>query len=180
MADGKTAHTIFQKHLSGKEAHPLLKDLDLPSVPLVEEVEKDERLKVEMPISDDYSFHGYMDGRNDEDGFGLELKFGSAWSVGKFNKLPQWKLYSMASGLKTFYLINAPLNPETWNRHNVLVFRGELTERHKEDAKKFLEKGIDIIENIEKQELYKKSYWCNAIGCEFCANDTSEIVGGGE
>jgi CRISPR/Cas system-associated exonuclease Cas4 (RecB family) len=167
MKDGTQVHRIIQEHVSGKTKNELLKDL-----PLFEKVETkdlDEKMKVEFHIDDKYYFVGYVDGLDPKTGRMLEIKSGKKWSIGDFNRLMQWRLYSyVLPHYKTVYMVNTPRKVEEWSEYNVNVYQKDVTEKDIEMAKKYIDKAIYTIEHIGEQELYGKNWACNYIDCEFC------------
>src|SRR3990167_9087183 len=63
MKEGKDGHRVIQDHISGRDIKPLLKELNLPELPIVEEKDFDPRLKMEMDFNEKYRIRGYGDGR---------------------------------------------------------------------------------------------------------------------
>lgn len=169
MKDGKIAHKIIQDHVSGIQENALLNNL--PAFPVVESEDFDPRCKVVFPIDGNYSFHGYVDGLNPETGEMLEVKSGRKWSVGDFQKLPQWKLYMLAlPEFKKIWLVNVPRTLEMWNTDNIRVFNKVVTSNDLDDARRFIKNAIHVIENIDQYELRpaKKSGYCYYENCSYC------------
>src|SRR3712207_924400 len=73
--EGSRSHRIVQDHASGRAEHPGL--AHLPFFPHVEQQDCDPRTKVRMPINEDFSFIGYVDGLNPQTGQFLEIKTGA-------------------------------------------------------------------------------------------------------
>lgn len=168
--EGKKAHEIIQAHVTGKHRNELLKDI--PSFPYVEEVDFDEKMKFTFDFGDKYIIRGYIDGFNNDKTEILEIKSSATpWSVSKFNQLMQWRIYALAlENAKKVWLVNTPRDPNLWNEENIKIFNKDITQQDRDEAVKWLEKGIHVIENLSEFTLYpeKKSRWCFYENCPFC------------
>ena len=155
MTAGRLGHDLIQKHVSGKE---LIKGLDYIKItfPIVEEKDFDERCKFSFEVKG-YEIIGFYDGLDRENGNMLEIKLSSnPWSVGKFKKAVQRKIYSLANpDLKKAYLITGSTNPEVWVKNPereweyqpLKIYSLALTEKDRQDALKWIEAGIQLFEN---------------------------------
>lgn len=144
---GKEAHDIIQKHVSGTQEDPRLTKagVSLPEFkfPIVEKIDFDPETKFEIPFNDNYGVIGYLDGLDPDGKRFLEIKTGAkAWSMGQFIQLPQRKIYALAHPDYTKMIAI------TTNRDlsEIKKYELNLTEKDREDAKEFIQKGIDIIE----------------------------------
>lgn len=168
--EGKEAHKIIQEHVSGKTLNPLLKDLPLFSQ--VEEIDFDPKTKIEYQLNDKYALHGYVDGFNEDKSSILEIKTsGTPWSMGQFSSLMQWRIYGLATPTaKSIYLVNTPRDPKLWSERTIKIFNSDITEADRQKALSWIQKGIDVIENIGDYNLFpeKKSRWCFFVNCPYC------------
>lgn len=179
LEEGKKAHQIISASVSGKTPHHLLSTL--PLFPIVEEVEFDPRTKIFFDIDDNYSVIGYVDGLSQDKDELLEIKSGKVWSALDFHKLMQWRIYALGlPTIKKAWLVNTPRDHYLWTRDNIRVFNTEVTDKHKTEARDFINKGIYIIENIkdavakememkkEKGLEGKRSRLCFYVNCPYC------------
>jgi hypothetical protein len=153
LEEGGRLHRIVQDHVSGRAEHPAL--AHLPYFPHVEQGEFDRMLEVRLPINDQFSFHGYVDGMNPQTKQFLEIKTGSAWSKQRFLDLVQWKLY--ASALPDYtevVFVNCSRPEQYWTKSSVRVYRHTITEVDRAAARRFIARAIDIIERIDLYPLY--------------------------
>jgi hypothetical protein len=151
--EGKLAHDLIQKHVSGKQAHPYLTHIKL-QFPIVEECDLDPRCRFEFPIDSTgykykYGMIGFFDGINEEENRMLEIKASFApWSIGKFHKLMQRKVYALAKPLVTEMICVTGLrNPDLWKDTPPKVYRIPMTEADREEAIDWIYGGIQIIES---------------------------------
>lgn len=168
---GSQSHRIVQDHVSGRAEHPGL--AHLPFFPHVERQDFDSLTKVHMPINEDFSFIGYVDGLNPQAGQFLEIKTGSRWGLQRFLELAQWKLYAAAlPDYREVVFVNCPGAPETWSRERVALFRHRIRPENREFARVFIEHAIGIIRHIDSYPLNVRgrSRWCSYIGCPYCEN----------
>jgi hypothetical protein len=178
---GKKIHRIIQDHCSGVSTHDLL--VNLPRFAVVETKDFDENLKISFSINDKFDMIGYVD-MKDPDTFTMgEIKSGRVWSAGDFARLAQWKIYALGlPEYKKIYLINTPKELAFWTPRTIRVFSKEITDGDKEDARLFIKKGLNIIENLkeavdEEMKLKaEKGYTgrdrnCFYQGCTYCQND---------
>lgn len=169
MEGGKTAHAIVQTSVSSPVKHKLL--TTLPDFANVEREDFDPKMRIQFDINDKYVFNGFMDADNPSTLEFAEFKFGKRWSPGDFAKLAQWKLYAVGKpDYKKVWFVNAPIDPNLWNQDTVRIFNIDITPKHLEEAKQFIEKSIYIIDHIKEQELHRdfRSRWCYYIDCPYC------------
>lgn len=176
--EGKELHRIVQDSLSGKIPHPQLGKM--PEFDLVEEEDFDQRLHVERKISGNYIYHGYVDGISTKRKEFIDIKTGRPWGVAKFSKHPQFSLYAWALGekYKTKWLLSLPRNQNLWNNRTIKIFTASVNDRDYNRAEKFLEKAIDVIENISNHvgqdcqtisEKGRRSPFCYYVDCPVCS-----------
>jgi hypothetical protein len=169
--DGRIAHNIIQSHVCGVEKNPLL--LNLPTFSMVEEVDFDEKMKIEYQYDDDTKIIGFVDGKDPERKDFLEIKSGRIWSMADFARLPQWKIYSLAlSDYKKVWFVNVPKDKNRWNSVTVRVFNANITEHHKMQAKEFIKAALDVIANIDTYmdgvQKAPRNRYCFYEGCPWC------------
>lgn len=166
MKEGINCHNIIQRHVSGIEIDKRLSDITCKFA-IVETKPKDPATHFEYQINNEYSIHGYMDGKDlPEPTKGLEIKTSSTpWTLGKFNSLVQWKIAALAQPtLKEMWFITS-----TRDLKNPSTFTIPVNERHKQEAMDFIMKGINIIESGDFEYRGRgRSFNCFYIGCPFC------------
>lgn len=151
--EGTKAHRLIQNHVAGIEVRNDLDYLNV-SFPLVEEKNFDEKLKFKFEYRG-YQIIGYFDGWNFETRQFLEIKSSATpWSIAKFKKADQRKMYALASTLdsnfpiaKEAILITGSRDPRDWATKRLKVCKVPIVDKDYEDAKKFMDKGIDIFES---------------------------------
>lgn len=150
LTEGKVAHRLMQDHFSGKILRDDLKHIDY-KFPIVEEVDFDERTKFEIEFGDKYLIMGFIDGLNLEEGRMLEIKSSSSpWSLGKFAKSAQRKIYGWArKDIKEALLVTGLRDPDKWATTLPKTALIEFTEQDYEEAVKYIEDGIKILESGE-------------------------------
>lgn len=177
MLLGKAAHEIVQKHLSGAEIHPILKEIDLPALPVVEEKDFDERLKFIFTYRE-YEIRGFLDARKEDWSEIGDIKSGGkVWSGTDFAKSDQFPLYTFCKPeIQKVWLIAVPINLELWSKDSIKIHNTDVTAEYRARGKDFIDRGIHVIEHINDFELYKKepSFDCYYIGCPFCGGRTEE------
>jgi len=163
--EGREAHSIIQKHVSGVEPYPAIAHI-LDKFPIVEEVDFDPRLKFERDFKN-YKIIGFLDGLNEEEKAFLEIKTSSkAWSIGQFQKAMQRKIYAfLRPDLVKSVLITGARNPELWLKDILKIYHVPSTAQDEEEAKEWIEKGIVILEagNFTSDLVDGKCVerWCN-------------------
>lgn len=166
MNEGKEAHRIIQAHISDIKFDERL-GMITEHFPIVEEKDQDEKTHFTYPINDTYAIHGYIDGINLENKRFLEIKTSSTpWSIQKFNKLIQWKIYALSGDFEEVVFITC-----TRDIRKVAKYSIKITTDHIQEALDFINKGIAILESGDFS--YKgqgKSKYCNYIGCPFCGS----------
>ncbi len=166
MQEGTDAHGVIQRHVSNVEKDPRLKTLTL-FFPVVETKRQDPATHFQCEINAEYSVHGYMDGKNEPEGKGLEIKTSSTpWGMTKFYNLVQWKIAALAQPwLNEMWFITC-----TRDLKNPMCFNTPVTDKHREQALEFIKKGIAIIEGGDfSYNGVGRSRYCNYIGCPFCS-----------
>lgn len=143
--EGREAHAILQKHLSGKELRDDLKHLKF-NFPIVEKVDFDPDTKFEVAFGED-SIFGFFDGYNPETGQLLEIKTSSTlWSLQKFKDLVQRKIYGWAMpALTEAILVTGSKDPKKWQYEPPKAIRVPFTEQDKQDAKDWIVGAINKI-----------------------------------
>jgi|GEM_PF-5458683 len=159
MEKGKQIHRIIQDSLCGDTPHPLF--ADVPTFEIVEKIDLDPATKIEFQHNDKYSVIGYADGLNQSRTAVVEIKSGAkTWSISDFNKLAQWKIYKLGiPTLEQAFFITVPQDISGWNRTNIKFFKLQITDKHQQEARDFLDQAIHVIENIkdyvEKEQIGK-------------------------
>lgn len=150
---GKEAHAIIQAHVSNKKKHPFLNHIEL-TFPIVEEKDFDERCKFNFPVKvgtnkgvNEYNMIGFYDGLDFENKRFLEIKSSDPlWSVGKFQKAMQRKVYSLANPkLKEAILITCSKKIENWEKAPPKVFKVPLTEQDRREATSWIASAIQLL-----------------------------------
>ena len=167
--EGKEAHDTIQDHVSGKKLHLFLGHID-KRFPIVERVDFDPRtkfefsfnvflydfmtknpkgLKLPIKLNGEYSLLGFFDGRDEGWTEALEIKSSvTPWSLGKFQKSMQRKLYSLAhDSLKDMYLITGKRKAEEWEQDKPKIFKVPVTRQDKLDAIEWILDAIDLLES---------------------------------
>ena len=165
MQEGADAHTVIQRHVSGVERDPRLSKLML-YFPVVETRQQDPATHFEYQIDDEYSIHGYMDGKHEELERGLEIKTSSTlWGMTKFYNLMQWRIAALAQPwLKEMWFITA-----TRDLRNPVCFTLPVTDKHRQEALAWIQRGIAIIESGDfSYDGQGRSRYCNYLNCPFC------------
>lgn len=166
MDEGKEAHLIIQKHVSGKLLDERLKNITV-RFPVVEERDFDERTHFTVGIDGEYNIHGYLDGIDPENKRFLEIKTSSSpWGIAKFHKLMQWRIYALSGDFTEAVFITC-----TRDIQRVAMFKLDISEKHKQEALDWIKKGIAIIESGDFSYTGQgKSRYCNYINCPFCGS----------
>lgn len=184
--EGKTNHRLIQESLCGASPHPLFQDV--PVFDLVEGQDFDPRLHVERKFNSQYVFHGYVDGISTERKDFIDIKTGTAWSVAKFSKYPQFSLYAWALGdeYKTKWLLSLPRDQQQWHTRTIKVYNAPVTNKDYARAEAFLYQAIEIIENLSEyvkddikriEASQKRSPHCYYIDCPICSNYDRDPLG---
>ena len=163
MTEGKAAHKVIQEHVSGRVIDPRLEMVKC-TFKTVETKDQDPATHFLIPHSKNYAVHGYLDGL-DIDRF-LEIKTSSnPWSMGQFARLMQWRVYALSNpAYKTAWFITC-----TRDLRNPAVYKIDVTDKDRQMAREWIDKGIAIIEagNFDYNGT-GRSHFCNYIGCPFC------------
>jgi len=168
MAKGIAAHDRIKNHLTGQAPHEKL--TKLPDFPIVERESFDPQIKIIKDLGK-YEVVGYVDFRTDDWKKVGDAKSGKKWSVGDFQRLMQWRVYSyLKPEIEKFYLVNVPFDQNAWNDTNVLIFNTDVTQSDRDKGKDFIDKGIYVIEHIKDQELKYEGHHpaCWYADCSFC------------
>lgn len=156
---GTEAHRIIQKHISGKERRDDLKHINF-TFPIVEEVDFDPNCKFTMsgtkidPSLKNYDIIGFIDGLDPESKRFLEIKtagqVSGLWSLGKYKQHIQRKIYALAlDGYTEALLVTAVRDVEQWSERTVKTRLVKLTDKDREEARKWIMDGIKILESGE-------------------------------
>ena len=161
---GKAGHDNIQRHVSGRTINKDLKHIPY-TFPLVEEKDFDERLKFNVTLDqliniakpspdaykpkDEYNIIGFFDGLNKPKCQSLEIKISSTpWSVGRFHKLMQRKLYALALPmLKETICVTGYKDIKSWKTNKPKYFPIPNTKEEKVEAIDWILGGIKIIES---------------------------------
>lgn len=145
--EGKEAHLILQKHLSGVEIREDLKHLNF-HFPIVEKVDFDPDTMFEVPFFE-HTIFGYFDGLNKEKHQLLEIKTSSTlWSLNKFKDLVQRKIYGWAMpDLKEAILITSARDPQQWQYEPPKAIRVPFTQQDIDEAQEWILKSLQIIKD---------------------------------
>lgn len=173
LVEGKIAHGIMQRHVSDVEEHPAFAHIGL-KFPVVEKIDFDPDCKFEVPFGK-HTIIGFIDGldkRVDEKPtVMLEGKFSSSpWSLGKYKKDPQRKIYGWAMrSVKTAYLITGKRTPEEWETIKPVTRKVDFTEQDYKDAEDYMSKAIKMI---EEKDFYGDldNGVCTSYNCWYGAN----------
>jgi len=179
-AQGKKIHKIIQAHVSGKKAHPHLKHIKY-KFPIVEEKEFDERCRFELPITagmksgkvEKYKIIGFLDGLNPEEKRFLEIKSSDPiWSLARFKKSIQRKIYSLNKGFEESILITCSKVIDLWEAQPPKVYKVPLTMQDKSEAVDWIMKGIQILVSgnfttdlVDGKCVDPRCYW--GVNCQF-------------
>jgi CRISPR/Cas system-associated exonuclease Cas4 (RecB family) len=145
FTEGKEAHKVIQDHVSEKKIDQRLIDAGIVGkrfyFPVVEEIEKDPNCEIKFDINKEYSLHGFIDGFNHENKSFLEIKTGTGWSLGKFHKLVQRKIYAVGiPDYKESVLITCTRDLKDFKK-----FAVPLTQKDREEALEWIKEGMKII-----------------------------------
>lgn len=143
---GRAGHNVIQKHVSGKEPHEHLKHIT-EKFPIVEERAFDDRCRFEFQYKG-YKIVGFFDGLDPEAGRFLEIKLsGNPWSIAKFKKAEQRKLYALAWPEATeSVLITGKLNQDEWEKEPPKIYTVPVTKKDRESVKKWMDSALAVFE----------------------------------
>jgi len=165
-SQGKKAHAIIQAHVSGKTTDPRLAHIKF-TFPIVEERDFDKRCKFDFDVRGcltvhtpktledekflmrgEYNLIGFYDGLDYKNNRFLEIKSSDPlWSVGKFQKAMQRKIYALADPLLSeAILITCSKNPDNWVKQPAKIFKVPLTDQDREEASDWITKAIELLE----------------------------------
>lgn len=169
--EGKRLHRITQDHLSGKIIDERLKHIEYV-FPLVEETDKDPRCEFFFKVNEKYQVHGFIDADNPEEKIFGELKFsGKMWTLGQFHKSIQRKIYALAKPEYTHCIgITGLLDDSKWENERPKVYRIPLTQRDRDEAVKYINAAIELIEAGEFKGGLNEEGKCTDFRCYFGAN----------
>lgn len=171
-AQGKKVHQIIQAHVSGKKQHKDLKHIKF-RFPVVEEKDFDDRCRFEFDFGKGFVI-GFMDGIDEKSKRFLEIKSADPqWSLGKFQKSMQRKLYAHARPEFTeAILITCSKNIDSWMRNPPKVYKVPLTEQDRKDAFEWILAGFEILESgnfttdlVDGKCLDPRCWW--GASCQF-------------
>jgi len=172
--EGREAHAIIQKHVSGEEEHPALAHIT-DRFPIVERVDFDPHCKFNFTIEDGkYNVIGFYDGLDPENKRFLEIKTSSKpWSVGKFKSSIQRKLYALAHPeLTESILITCRKDPLLWELEKPKRFKVPITKQDREEATEWILDGIRLLESGDftggLEDGVCRNPWCYyGCNCQF-------------
>lgn len=144
--EGKICHRIIQDHVARIKTHKSLKHI-LYQFPIVEIEDFDPRCKFEFEV-DSYTIIGYYDGLNWKNKRFLEIKSSSTlWTMGKFQKAIQRKIYALANPKKLdeACLITGSRKPADWKTQPPKFYKVPLTQQDRDEALTWIKEGIKII-----------------------------------
>jgi len=183
LKEGKVGHSIIQKHVSGKTIDNRIAYITR-RFPIVEEEDFDKRLNWRKYFTikgSKYLVQGFTDGldsiKNPKEM--LEIKLSSSpWSVGKFQKSLQRKLYAWGfPSLKMAYLITGGRDPDEWATTPLKVKEVEITKEDAQEAEKWTMQAIErlshlkeIIESRDKTTGLDENGKCNDYNCNYKEN----------
>lgn len=151
-AEGKHCHDLIQAHVSGKKKHKYLKYIKC-KFPVVEEQDFDPRCKWEKIFKmdgEDFKIIGFYDGRTLDFTQLLEGKFSSsgAWSISKFQKSMQRKLYAWSDfRFEEAIIITGQRDPKLWKDDPPKVYKVPMTGQDRDDAIEWIREGIHIFKD---------------------------------
>lgn len=150
LREGKEAHRLIQRHVSGAEIHPYLKDVTA-IFPVVEKHDFDRDCMFSVKFvtpRNEYEFIGYVDGYDPEKKILLEIKTSSVnWSISQFRDAIQRKIYAYAfPDFKEAYLITGSKDPEKWKSNPPKLFGMPLTNQDRDEAFAWINGGIERLE----------------------------------
>lgn len=143
---GKEGHRIIQDHVAGIKKDPRIEYLT-EVFPIVETCDFDPNCKFELRIRG-YSFIGFLDLQDPANRRYGEIKLSSnPWSLGKYKDSIQRKIYAMAyPQYERGILITGTLNPDEWKHTKLKVMEMSLTEKDRQEAMEWINRGLDIFE----------------------------------
>lgn len=149
LEEGKIAHGILQRHVSGVEKCESLKHLDI-EFPIVEMKDFDPRCKFSVEYNG-IVMYGFIDGLSDlienNPKRMMEGKFSSSpWSLGKYKKDPQRKIYGWAiRSLEEAVLVTGQRQPDRWATDKVKTAKVKFTEKDYIDAENYINEALRKI-----------------------------------
>ena len=171
---GKECHRIMQDHVSGRVPNKGLEWFQY-KFPLVEEVDYDPKMNFRIKINEKYEVQGFLDGLNEEELSMLEGKFGEIWSLGKYQRSFQRKIYSLLRpDIKVQRILTGVSFPEQWPFKQPKTYTIEPTQADRDEAMAYILEGIRILESGEFYGDLVKSddgeYHCNDPRCLYGKN----------
>lgn len=144
---GKEGHRIVQDHVAGIKIDPRLESITY-RFPMVETVDFDPKMNFRLKINDKYEVQGFIDCLNLEELRSLEIKTGSPWSLGKFQKSFQRKIYSLLKPeIKEQLLLTCSADPDSWLINKPKIFTVCPTTADRDEAMAYILEGIAVIES---------------------------------
>lgn len=147
---GREAEKLITGHLSGALMfEPFATKLAGLSFPIVAQKQYDERLKFDVAWSEKYHIIGFADGLNHTDSRILECKT-PVWGLPKFHKSMQRKIYAFGfPQFKTMTMVSCDAKYDERGKlviGDMKVWNHEQTDADREDAKRYIQGGIAILE----------------------------------
>lgn len=144
---GKLGHRLVQDHVSGIKLDDRIKDFNY-SFPMVEECDFDKKMNFRIQINEKYEVQGFFDGLNLEEAMSLEIKTGAIWSLGKFQKSFQRKIYALLKpDIKKQVMFTAPADPNKWAVEKPKIWTINPTQADRDEALAYILDGIAILES---------------------------------
>jgi hypothetical protein len=142
-----------------------------PYFPLVEEKDFDKRTGF-MLLFGEYQVIGYADGLNKEAKTGAEIKLSSSpWTLKKYLDSEQRKMYGLGfPWLEKMFLITGLRYPEEWAVTPLKVHRLPFGKDDKKQAERFIEEGIQIIEDGDYTGGLDENGRCRDRNCAYGPN----------
>lgn len=190
-AVGKRIHRIVQDHVAGIKPDERFSHIDY-KFPVVEEVDFDERCKFELDMAEmidkygkfisggmvnvvnpRYKIIGFRDGSNFDERRFLEIKSSDpVWSLSRFKKSFQRKIYTLTGEFDECLLITLPKDESRWSENTIKTYLLKATEQDKVDAMKYILDGIKILESgnfttdlVDGKCIDRWCYW--GANCQF-------------
>lgn len=156
MKAGGKYQRIIQRHVSNEERDSRIEYIE-EFFPIVERKNFDPDCKFEIDVKG-YKVIGYFDGKNPQEKKSLEIKLSGGlegraptpWTLGKFKKSIQRKIYVLAEPTYTkSVIITGSLDPDHWDKPftKLKVREVDNTQKDMDEALEWLTKGIEVFEN---------------------------------
>jgi hypothetical protein len=167
---GHEGHKIIQDHVAGRKRDDRINYL-VDTFPITEAVDFDTNCKFSIQVGG-YEVIGYLDGDDPENKRFLEIKLsGSPWSMMKFQRAMQRKIYGLAKPNYTnSVLLTGSLDPNDWTRNKIKRYVVPITDKDREEAVAWIKSGIAIFENGDFNGGLDENGRCTDPGCPWGRN----------